>query len=328
MMTTFALSRQPSIRGFTLLEILLSVTLTVILTMILAHAAVQVGETGQLLESELDRSGKASLVLDLLASDLQTCLLRQDENVWLAVDVLAASSNSGSWVSASGQKPKASSLLLKPPLRPEESLINPEDYRFGMGGMWIRFFASVEDRSRSNNGEKVAGEINAVAYQIVRRELTSITNLKDKTNAGYQLFRSVVRADHVFNTGYQIDTYAGPSHAGYPGEIKEPRLDSAVCDQVIDLGIVLYQRNEAGEIVEGFPNRDISLPKLQTSLQYRSPQDGIPTQAELYVRVLSLRGARELRWREQGTFGADEWWKFAAKESRVFSRSLSLPRAL
>lgn len=316
------------VAGYSLIEVLLSTVIGVMLVFILAQATIHTAETSQRLTDELDRSARARLVLDLLVSDLQAILQRRESKNWLALDILPDTRNSAHWQSAAGEKPTATSLRLSPAIDEASGQIHPEEYRFGVAGTWVRFFTTAEDRSLFSNGKIVPGDVNAVAYQIIRRPPPSLASVSNDSHAGYQIHRSVVRADATFEEGYAIDTYKGASDLGKAGEIKSPRLDSVVCDQVIDIGMVIYQTNEDGELVQGFPERDPSLPPLNHPLQYRAPQDGVPVRVEALIRIISKQGARELRQREQHPITPEKWWQFASKESRVYSRTLTLPQAL
>lgn len=319
---------QSSISGFTIIEVLLSTVIGAGLILLLANATISTAENNKRLTDELDRSARARLVLDLLVNDLQSVIQRRDANNWLAVDVLSDTQNTTHWQSAAGQKPALESLVIQPKLDAESGMVNPEGYRFGIAGTWLRFITTAEDRSVFTNGKSVPGDVNAVAYQIIRRPLPSVPLVSDSTNAGYQIHRSIVRADYTFDAGYAVDTYKGASDLGRPGEIKSPRLDSVVCDQAIDFGVIIYQMNENGQLVQGFPERDPSLNPLKNPLQYRTPQDGVPARLEVLIRIMSINGARELRAREQGKMTPEDWWRLAHRESRVYSRILSLPQAL
>lgn len=318
-------------RGYTLIEVLLSTAIGVALILLLAHAAIDTAENNRRLAAELDRSARARLTLDLLANDLQSIILRRDNNNWLAIDILSDTRNTTHWQSAAGEKPAKSSLILQPDADTTSGMINPADYRFGVAGAWLRFITTAEDRSLFSGGKSVPGDVNAIAYQIIRRPLPSLSALSDGTNAGnagYQLHRSIVRADATFDEGYAVENYKGASDLGKPGEIKSPRLDSVVCDQVIDMGVLLYQINERGKLVQGFPERDPSLPPLESPLQYRAPRDGVPTCLEVIVRIMSIQGAHKLRQIEQNHASPEKWWRLADRESRVYSRTISLPQAL
>ncbi len=312
--------------AFTLIELLLAITLTAMFTVFLATWTLNAGHLYRGSTSLLDRSSRARLVMDLLTQDFQTALIRQrDDETWLAIDVLSDSSNSGRWITAPGEKPGGDSLELSPQPNRDTDSIDPSDYRFGQAGMWLRFFCMPQDRDVFTQKSDTPGDINAVGWQIIRTRPSP--GAPDDT-AGYQLFRTVVRADRTFDEGYHIDQYKGSTSSGEPGELKKPGEDSLVCGQVVDMGVIVMQRNEGGKLVEGFPNRDTSLPPLANNKRYRAPQDGMPVRLDVYVRVLSQFGARELRAREQDHMEPDDWWHVVDRDGRIFMRSVNLKREL
>lgn len=313
------------------MEVSVATALSVLLLLALTMAVLNVAEQGRRLSDHLDRGGRVRLMTSLLVSDLQSAIVRQDGNTWLAVDILEETDNSGAWVAARGQKPGGASLQLNPREKDEQGRewADPEQYRFGVGGMWLRFITSAADRDVFTDGNAVPGDVNAVSYQLIRRAMPASGYVNDAANASYQLFRSIVRADHTFVTGYNMADYDGGGTAqGEPGEMKSPSVDSMLCDNIIDFGLIIYERNEEGGYVQGFPMRHESLPPLQEENRYRVPQDGVPAAIEVLVRVLSASGARELRGLEQQGIAPEVWWQIARRHSRVYSRSMALPRVL
>ena len=317
--------------GFTLVEVSVSTALSLLLLLALTLAVLNVGEQGRRLSDHLDRGARVRLMMDLLASDLQSAIVRQDQNTWMAIDILESTDNSGTWVSSRGQKPTPDSLQLDP-RQPADSggvpMANPEDYRFGVAGMWLRFISSAADRAVFAGGQVVPGDVNAISYQVIRREMPSAATINDAANTSYQIFRSIVRSDHTFDTGYVMDAYQGGGQQGDPGEMKSPSPDSMLCDNIIDFGVIIYEFNEKGAYVEGFPMRDSSLPPLKDKKRYRVPDDGTPAGMEVLVRVLSATGARELRNLELQGLTGEQWWSIARRHSRVYSTSVALPSVL
>ncbi|MFO1484976.1 MAG: hypothetical protein U1F71_16560 [Verrucomicrobiaceae bacterium] len=317
--------------AFTLVEVSVSTALALLLLLSLSMAVMDVTHQGRRLSDHLDRGARVRLMTSLLVSDLQSAIVRQDGNTWLAIDILAKTDNSGSWVNAAGQKPAEASLQLDPREKDEKGRewANPEDYRFGVGGMWLRFITTAADRDVFTDGKPVSGDVNAVSYQLIRRAMPSAGFINDDANASYQLFRSIVRSDHTFENGYVVDAYdSGSAQQGEPGEMKSPSPDSMLCDNIIDFGIIIHEWSDDGRIVQGFPMRHESLPPLKDKNRYRVPQDGVPAMIEVMVRVLSASGARELRGLETQGISPEQWWQIARRESRVYSRSVSLPRSL
>lgn len=311
--------------AFTLLEVLVAVVLTALLTLIMVSLTINTGNFYQRSTGELDRSSRARLVLDLLVQDLQGTIIRPTKDVWLAVDVLTDTTNSRRWEHAPGEKPAMESLQLDPKPREDTDLIDPHDYRFGQAGMWLRFFTTPQDREVFAKGREVIGDVNAVAWQLIRSRIAPHTA---SAESDYQLFRSVVRADRTFDAGYSIDDYHGSSQLGQPGEIQTPAPESVVCSQIVDFGVIIRQRNADGQIVEGFPNRHSSLPPLDDPHRYRVPKDGTPETIEVFVRVMSTPAMRALLQREADGLSAQEWWRLVERDSRIFSRTVSPMKAL
>ena len=309
----------------------MATALSMLLLLSLTMAVMNVSRQGRQLSDHLDRGARVRLMTGLLVSDLQSAIVRQDGNTWLAIDILDKTDNSGSWAAASGQKPAEASLQLDPREKDDKGRewANPEDYRFGVSGMWLRFITTAADRDVFTGGEVVPGDVNAVSYQLIRREMPSTGYINDAANASYQLFRSIVRSDSTFDSGYAIDTYSGGTEPGEPGEMRSPSQDSMLCDNIIDFGVIIHEWSEDGRrSVQAFPMRHESLPPLKDKNRYRVPQDGVPSSIEVMVRVLSASGARELRGLEQQGISPERWWEIARRHSRVYSRSVSLPRAL
>lgn len=315
--------------AFTLVEVLTASALALLLLAALAGAVMRMGEDGRRLGDHIDRGGRVRLVLDQISTDMQSIVVQQDSNNWLAIDILDQPGNSGLWLNAPGQKPADLSLELNPRSKPDKQGIEwalPEDYRFGMGGMWLRFFTTAAERELLEDGKVVPGDVNAVGYQLIRRAMPGAGSI-NSASGSYQLFRSLVRADETFRAGYQIENYAGAATAGSPGELKSPSEDSLICDNILDIGIIVHEMNAEQKYVQAFPMRHKSLPPLKNPRQYRVPRDGIPAAIEVMIRVISLSGSRELRSAEAAGINPDAWWQLAKRHSRVYSRFCYIPRA-
>ena len=90
-----------TIKGFTVLELIVAVAVTAVLTGMLLLISTQVLETQSRTNAELERNQVAHFVLDQIQEDLQCALYRNDGNVWMALSLLNESGNSGSWIEAS-----------------------------------------------------------------------------------------------------------------------------------------------------------------------------------------------------------------------------------
>ncbi|MCZ6672080.1 MAG: type II secretion system protein [Verrucomicrobia bacterium] len=299
-------------KGFTVLELLVASTVSIILLgLFLTVSTLILDAWGQSRDS-LSSNAKARIVLDTLTSDLESAILRNDPGVWLACDLLDTTGNSGRWDSATPQKPTGDDSL---EIDFDDPSLTAEDFRFGVAGTWIRFFGSPVDASTTGN----SGDVNAVAYQLIRRKPHSRSSAADES---YNLYRSIVRSDYtleeiVEDNGYYIDEFDGNSYEGHAGEIISPRNDaSLLARDVVDVGIVFYELDSADQNRVLFPL--VGGPKL-----FRVPQDGMPSSAEVYVRILDEEGTKQISAYERGLVPTDDpdfWWKTVKKFSSVYSK--------
>ena len=332
-------------RAFTLVEMLIAVTLTAMMVATVVDSVMRSANFYQTHAGELERAAAARQVLDTITRDLSAAVLRDsDTDVWLAADILTDTNNSGRWME--GGKPSGESLQLRPPSRHNEDdepaprtskpttsgpIYELPDYRFGQAGIWLRFFGMPEDRDmgKPRTGTvRRPGDVNAMAYQLIRTGTPMGGGVMDKDRPRYQLFRSIVDADLTFNLGYDIMSYKqgkGPPKLGSPSNIRTPHPDTVLSEQVLDVGFVFHERNSMGKVVEAWPTRDSSLGPLKTKRSsYQVPIDGKPLDVEIFVRVISRHGATKLAARELSNLSPDEWWKIAQQESRLFKRTMPL----
>ena len=237
------------LRGFTVLELIVAVSVTAVLSGMLLLISRQVLETQSVSSAELERNQIAHFVLDQIQEDLQCALYRNDGNVWMAMNLLNESDNSGSWI-----EPKKSSLA-KPPLNslriiesdwPSDALQDAEidslgqgpfaKSRFGLAGTWLRFFTQSPELDPQAKGD---GAARAVSYQIIRYGITGSSNSRKR----YHLFRSDVSAKNTFEAGYNLhpenDTWYGSDASNIsvdPNFLGTPRVPSTLINPVIEEG--------------------------------------------------------------------------------------------
>jgi type II secretory pathway pseudopilin PulG len=345
-------------RGFTLLELLLAATLTALVAALLLTIVSTTMDHWNRTEGRLRASAEARIGLEQLAQDLETAIFRADGNVWLAVTVLPDTGRSGQWrAAAEGAQGKPGNVH---PGTLNLGALSWEDARFGVAGVWLRFFTTKADTDAS------AAELPApvaVGYQIIRQNVTSSATAEQH----YLLFRAEVRrtktsggAPGVFESGYDLDPAAAPATAymtpsgtaGDPGNLLRPPLGSALVDNVIDFGVRLYVR-EGGNLRLVFPATAAPLggaPAGGTPSQTVPPSTetehlakavspaandayghAFPDIAEVMVRVLDDEGARLLAAYEAGRLhsptgisAADYWWILAMAHSQVLTRRIAI----
>ncbi|MCB1121017.1 MAG: type II secretion system GspH family protein [Verrucomicrobiae bacterium] len=305
-------TRTSSRSGFTILELLVAASVSVILLGLFLSVATNILDAWGSSRDSLSSNSTARIVLDTLASDLESVVLRNGDGVWLACDLLEIKNNSGRWESAQYEKPTGTQSLQ---IDFENPALTANDYRFGVAGSWIRFFASPIDASSTENG----GDINAVAYQLIRRKPHSQASEAEES---YNLYRSIVRADYTLEEaiedhGYFIDQFDGASYEGQAGEILSPRNDSSLLARdVVDFGVVFYATNALG-------NQEVLFPKIGGPREFRVPTDAVPESVQIFVRILDEEGAKQLSAYERGLIPSDDsdfWWNTVNQHSTVYTR--------
>lgn len=300
--------------GFTLVELLVAAAITMLI------AGVVVGLISNALthwnraQGTLTTENQARQVLDRLTQDLQGALYRDDGNVWLAATVQPATSASGDWVN--GTKPIAASL--------SPAVANLAEARFGVAGVWLRFFATAQGADARTNDP--AAPV-AVSYQIIRRAPTPSAQ-----SCHYLLYRAGVTPSETFAAGYDLSaaTYTtGSTAEGAAGNVVSPGLNRALANNVIDFGVRLFRY--APDPTTGAFTLQPIFPVDVTDLDYRaqaSPtgdrlRHGFPAVADVMLRVLTDEGARQIAALEAGQVTGD-WWAIATANSRVFTRRILL----
>lgn len=352
-------------RGFTIIELLVAVGVTAVLVTLMVTITINLLNAWNRSSGRLATNATARLVLDQLSQDLSGAIMRRDGNVWLAATIQDnpgggfaqgfANVTDRNW--STSQKPNANSS--SPSFRLDEP--RTEDLRFGKMGVWLRFFTVQPDsNSVDGSGNPQLQNISApraVSYQIVRRNLGTAT----APQFSYQLFRAEVRPYHstaatalrsTFAIGYDLYTTAAAAYNHTssvgdkePGNIRNPTIAQLIGNDVIDFGLRLFERDNTGALREIFPvDRRGGSPTIPSSVPVSfaassdttktlsvsnapesTPTYGFPTEAELFIRVLTPEGVRLIQALEAGnaTF-ADSWWDIAEKHSQVYTRRVEI----
>jgi prepilin-type N-terminal cleavage/methylation domain-containing protein len=325
--------RLRSHRAFTLVELLVAATITALIAGFVAAIVAGVSKTWTRAGNRLGTDAQARIVLDQLQIDLQGALFRDDGNVWLAADVLNGNTgNAGTpWMAAQRNAKPAGSLSLdmaatRADLRAEDRG-KLEYARFGIAGVWLRFFTTRRG-TNALTGQNATASLSApvaVSYQIVRR--FTATNPANQ-NTGYLLHRVETRPATansrigVLEAGYNITAadYTtrnannnNGSQTGDPRTIQvvttNPRnLDSVIADNVIDFGVRAYVRDQTvpGGLRLIFPaNATGGLSNVPNArLRGQFPSNTPPTSSnynflfpdviDVMVRILTDEGATRL----------------------------------
>jgi type II secretory pathway pseudopilin PulG len=340
--------------AFTLIELLAAASITALIGSLILMVTGHMLAAWSRTSGQLGAEAQARIALDVLSLDLQSALYRDDSRVWLSVEVLDHTGNSGRWVSSSRQKPAGAanaSLLLATP--------SVADARFGQAGVALRFFTSARGLNDATSSDRTASTASApcaVAYQIIRRRPGANPAGTDEK---YLLHRALVRPAQAgtrpgtLETGFDLDPAAGtggylsPDSAndgtqpGDPFSLDHPdNPECILAENVIDFGLYLYRRAEGGDLERIFP-----LDENDRSHLARAPASGteaterFPAVIDVMVRVLTEEGARRVAQLESGSgppgkrpvqyrSDAEWWWGLAGANSRVFTRRIVLPAEL
>jgi type II secretory pathway pseudopilin PulG len=358
-------SPRSSRKAFTIIELLVAVGVTALMVSLMLTIVVNVLGGWNRSSGSLTSGNQARLVLDQIGRDLQSAIMKRDNNGWLVAGIqqdqnTANGSRGGSgvpdaqWVAnkPSGTDTDTTSLLasyIVPPGGLSGTTVpSIDDYRFGQGGVWLRFFTTSPD---SNNGDlhRISAP-RAVAYQIVRLPV-----VQNSTEYRYQLFRSEVRPGHAnatlaarstFAVGYNLmdpanlynvpndtDNFgvlisSGVDQGGEPGSIRRPDRNQLIANNIIDFGVRFWVRNATTGVLE------IAFPRTVADLSFAATSDtaaavtsrGFPEVAEVFVRVLTDEGVTQIANLESGLTpdSSGKWWEIALANSRVYSRRVEI----
>ena len=342
--------------AFTLVEVLVATAVTALLAGLMITVISNVMSAWRRSADSLQSNAQAKLALDYLAQDLGATLMRRDTRAWLVATVQPdqtgtgdAGGTLGSWNASGGgiMKPgwaSAGTPTSSLELAPASGRL--EDYRFGMAGVWLRFVAGVAD---SNNpaGIQQTSAPRIVGYQIVRHPLSSSSTA---TATRYALFRAEVRPFHdsagsqatsTLVNGYDLGTAAyttaTANNLADTGNIRRPRRDILLANNVVDFGVRFFTRDTTGNLVLAFPTSNANRGFAATTNTAFSPGGssftysdaamsyGFPEVAEVFVRVLTEEGARQIEGLESGKLPGLDWWTIVTANSQVYTRRIVIP---
>jgi prepilin-type N-terminal cleavage/methylation domain-containing protein len=319
--------------GVTLIELLVAMTITLVLAGLLLSVTGGTLNLWKGAQNAFTTDTEAKLVLDTLERDLHAALFRANGATWLAVDVISTPAllSSHGWRTTGIIKPSTSESLnvLPPDIASVPSTI--ADGRFGLSGAWLRFLTTnVEAKGASNPG---GSQPTAVSYQIARRPLSGSIAAGNLATVRYTLFRSAVANDTTVTNGLDVLASGyGSSTSGFPAarsarSLTNPNTADAIASNVVDVGVWLYVRNGADELVRIFPatNADI----VHTAANVAD----FPEVMDVMLRVLTEDGAKTIGALESGSAAvvrpvgltAEQWWwSVAEANSRVYVRRIQV----
>lgn len=345
--------------GFTLVEVLVATAVTALLAGLMITVISNVMSAWRRSADSLQTNSQAKVALEYLAQDLNSAMFRRDPRVWLVATVQPDQTTPPgddvggtlpNWAATGGGTLKpgwtspgtpASSLNLAP------TSGRLDDYRFGMAGVWLRLITDVADSNSTSSGIQQTSAPRAVGYQVVRHALSTATGSATR----YALFRTEVRPFHdtsasqaasTFVNGYDLTataytTVGATNNTADAGNIRRPlRGEHLLANNVVDFGVRFYTRDPTGNLVLAFPLSNSNLGFLATSNTAAVPGGssfsytpaslayGFPDVAEVFVRVLTEDGARQIEALESGRLPGLDWWTITTANSRVYTRRIVL----
>jgi prepilin-type N-terminal cleavage/methylation domain-containing protein len=348
--------RKPT--GFTIIELMVAVAVTALLVSLMLTITVNVMGGWSKSSGTLTAGNQARTILDQIERDLQSAILKRDGNVWFAATIQQNQAANGGDAGMSGDatwavNAKPSGNIETDPTTKKTSFVIPavvppntvpilEDYRFGQGGVWLRFISSVSD---TNTATTISGP-RAVAYQIVRLPV-----LAESSEVRYQLFRSEVGTNETFNAGYNLfssvyNTATVPVALTDAAVVRRPEIAArdrqlVLANNVVDFGVRVFTRDATGVLktTPSFPSSQYvgfaattdttaiptPLPSSSPSLNATQISHEFPAFVEVFVRILTDEGATQIANLEATppTITGD-WWDIVLANSKVYTRRIEI----
>ena len=350
--------RNPNFRvyarsAFTLVEVLAATAVTALIAGLMITVIVNVMSAWRRSSDSLQTNAQAKVALNYLAQDLGAALMRRDGRAWLIATVQPDQTGTGDVGGTIGSWNASGGGTVKPgwasPGSPTSSLdLAPmsnrlEDYRFGMAGVWLRLITDVPD-SNNPSGIQQTSAPRAVGYQIVRHPLSSSSA---STATRYALFRAEVRPFHdtagsqaasTLVNGYDLGaaayTTATANNLADTGNIRRARRDILLANNIVDFGVRFFTRDATGNLALAFPTSNSNRGFAATTNTAFSPGGssftypgaamtyGFPEVAEVFVRVLTEEGARQIEALESGKLPGLDWWTIVITNSQIYTRRI------
>lgn len=331
------MNRSSSIRGFTLLELLVAVTFTLVIAGLMLAVTTNVLNLWRRSQASHTQATTARQVFGLLEQDLQSAIWRHDTNRWLAADILdspGSLSNHG-WLLGPGVMKPANGGSLFPVPAPDgggKRLL--QNARFGLSGTWLRFVTT--------NVESDGSLPAVVAYQIARRPVVGDPVSANPAAVRYSLYRSAISNADTFATGYDVISGGYASSTNNPAgagstvyraarNVMNPSHANLLGSNVVDFGCWLYVRNPDRTLWRIYPAGPADT-SHQAAGNSTAADTRYPEVADVMLRILTEEGATLLEAIEAGRvprpplYGTDAawWWAVVEANSKVFIRRIEI----
>ena len=321
--------------AFTVVELLVAVGITAVLAAFMVVILANVSGFWARTSGRVSADSQARFILDRLTVDLESAVFRDDGGAWMAVNVLANTSNSGLWDTRG-----ATSGALKPTSAVGTTLsytaTNLADTTHGQAGTWLRFFTTK--RGTNATVDTLSAPV-AVGWQIIRRASSASATSTDRR---YFLHRAEVTPQRTLETGFSLtaSAYNGSSSGNTGGvgqsySLKSPADTGAIIgENVIDFGVRLYSRTSPSNsaLTRIYPQTTQTSHVAQTPPGVGAVTGQFPDVIEVMVRILTDEGARQIAAFEASPqrlarpsgvpTDAQYWWQLALANSQVYTRRI------
>lgn len=301
-----------------MIELLVAATVTALLAGVLIAVTSGALNIWRRTQGGLAINAQARLVFDLLERDLGGAVYRERGEAMLAVDISNSPPDMAGrgWQTSSAMKPAGgeSTRLLGDPDVAGSPRVTAA--RFGLSGVWLRLFTS----NVATSGSLPV----AVSYQIARRPISGGTSTSASIPVRYLLYRSFTTTDATYDHGYNV------TDGNYMSALRAPSGAYAVCSNVVDFGVWLYQRKADGTLVRIFPGDGADFSHVAVGRRSADDADRFPAVADVMVRILTEDGAAQIENIEAGRLSrpggfrtdAEWWWAVVEANSKVFGERI------
>ncbi|MGE9289860.1 MAG: PulJ/GspJ family protein [Puniceicoccales bacterium] len=313
-------------QGFTLIELLVASGVTAIIVGLMITMVSNLLTAYNRSSGALSAQSQAGLVLDQLTSELESIVLRNSDDVMFKVDQVGT-------LAGSGKSSPAGIELASGAFGDDWEDLPIENYRFGEGGLWLKFFTSAP----SLTDDPTPG-VRAMGYRIDFNPVA-----QGSSESSFMLYRTQIPAEVTFDWGYDLDdiypsadTYSysyedsdgvAVTVTGEENGLKDPNpalselSQQIIADNVVDFGVRLFTLNDQRQ-------RELVFP-LDANDSYSassdSTTDSYPEVVEVMVRILTPEGRRLIDAMRDNLLQGQNWWDVVDRNSEVYSRVIKIP---
>ncbi|MEM0965112.1 MAG: type II secretion system protein [Verrucomicrobiota bacterium] len=305
--------KRKKVQGFTLIELLVATGVTAIIVGLMITMVSNLLTAYNRSSGALSAQSQARFVLDQIATEVESMVLRSSTDVMLGATIRG---NPSGYQWTRSDKPSGGDSLSIPPVGVGDRFneLDPiEDLRFNQGGVFLTFFSAAPTLAND-----VDTGVRAIGY---RMEFDSVTNLGTEPYQ-YLLYRVEIPARDTFDLGY--DLYDSGSFVG-PPDLLSPDENDIIASNVVDFGVRFYEISD-DTLTRG--QRGLLFPLNQGEDEYFAAGSGAqayPNVIEVMIRILTPEGVRLLRALRDDNLTGTEWWGIVVENSEVYSRVINIP---